>query len=223
MRMRKKKHLYKQLEKVSNYFINVKKDIPNVKEAILQKDYLNLCNIFGNENEICIEVGCGKGEFVSEMAKQNPDKNFIAIEMIENIIMLAAEKAASFNLKNVRFINVGAEYLERYFKDQSVSEIYLNFSPPYPQKSYEGRRLTNNDRVKSYKNILKKSGIISMKTDDKDFFDYTKGILTGQGFSVTDYTGLDDKILPMSLAVKTEYETKFMNLGIKINRLTAKK
>ncbi len=223
MRMRKKKHLYKRLEKVSNYFINVKKDIPNVKEAILQKDYLNLCNIFGNENEICIEVGCGKGEFISEMAKQNPDKNFIAIEMIENIIMLAAEKAASFELKNVRFINVGAEYLERYFKDQSISEIYLNFSPPYPQKSYEGRRLTNNDRVKSYKNILKNGGIISMKTDDKGFFDYTKDVLTGQGFSVTDYTGLDDKYLPSSLAVKTEYETKFMNLGITINRLTAKK
>ena len=114
--------------------------------------------------------------------------------MMDNIIMMAAENAKRKGLTNVKFLNTGAQYLPRYFKENSVETVYLNFSPPYPQKSYECRRLTNDNFINVYNYLLHQGGSIEQKTDDKDFFEYSLKKLTGAGFKV--YNVTQKKTLP---------------------------
>jgi len=223
MRMRKKKHLKERLEKVSEFIIDIKKDIPNVKEAVKNKAYIHVEDLFGEGKSVNIEMGCGKGGFIRDLALLNPDRAYFAVEMIENIMLLAVETVKKAEVKNVRFINVGAEYIERYFKDESVDEIYLNFSPPYPPKGYEGRRLTNPARIESYRKILKKGGTVYQKTDDADFFEYSRQNFLDAGFNVTDLSDSPEEDLPLPIKIKSEYENKFIDKGISIKKLKAEK
>lgn len=217
--MRKKKNLVARLSAVDN-LINVDTSIKNVNEAILDKRIIDLKSEFDREADLFLEVGCGKGGFISQIAKLHPENNYVAIEMIENIIVMAMEKVKKENLTNVKFLNIGAEYLPRYFEDNSVKGIYLNFSPPYPQNSYECRRLTNERFIKTYDRLLTVGGFVEQKTDDKGFFDYSKETFAKLGFEVTDLslTLLNDKN-----NVVTEYESKFLAQGLPIYKLIAKK
>lgn len=219
MRIKKKKHLKERLANASEYLIVAERDISNVIEAIKDKRYIDIDKVFSNENEVCLEIGCGKGGFVTEMAQLNKDKNFLAVEMLENIIVMAIENAKNKSLNNVRFINTGAEYLTRYIKDHTISTIYLNFSPPYPPKSYENRRLTNDRFISTYKQMLKEDGVIYQKTDDKDFFEYSKEKFIANGFKVE---VLNADVQHDFVNVKTEYEKKFESIGLPIYRLVAR-
>ena len=134
---------------------------------------------------------------------------------------MAAENAIKQGVSNVRFVNSGADYLPRYIKEDSIENIYLNFSPPFPQDGYESHRLTNPRLVNDYKRFLKSGGTIFQKTDDKLFFDYSFKKFVENGFLVDDVSDQID--LPKYGNVVTEYESKFKKLGIKINALTAKK
>jgi tRNA (guanine-N7-)-methyltransferase len=154
MRIRRKKHLKERLEQVKEYVIVADRDIVNVKKAIEDKKFFNYQTMFGNENPVELEVGCGKGGFICQKASLYPNINYIAVELLENILVMAAESAKKNNLYNVKFFNSGAEYLPRYIVPNSISKIYLNFSPPYPQDSYENRRLTCDRNVKNYKDFL---------------------------------------------------------------------
>ena len=129
MRIRRKKHLGDRLVAVKEYLIVPDRDIENVKEAIKNKKYFDYKAIFNNDNPVELEVGCGKGRFIVEKAKANPNVNFIAVELLENIIVMAAELAKQEGLKNVVFVNSGAEYLQRYIPESSIANVYLNFSP----------------------------------------------------------------------------------------------
>ena len=219
MRIRRKKHLEERVAILSDYLLVLDESIKNVNEAIKVKNFIDTKAIFNNENPVELEIGCGKGGFVCEKARQNPQINYIAVEMLQNIIVMSAELAKSNNLRNVIFLNSGAEYLPRYIKPQSINTIYLNFSPPYPKDGYENRRLTSERFVKFYREFLKEGGKIIQKTDDKDFFEYSKSIFSKNGFIVLDLTNEynDGKIL----SVKTEYELKFNEIGIKTNYLEA--
>ncbi len=221
MRMRRKKHLEERLEKVKGYFLVIERDVTNVNLAIADKRYIDYKKVFGNDNPIEMDVGCGKGGFITTLAKQNPDKNYIAVEMMENIILLAAETAQRENLKNLKFINTGAEYLPRYIPKNSISAIYLNFSPPYPNKSYANRRLTNARYLGVYDGLIKDNATIYQKTDDKDFFDYSYKSFQDYGYTVTDlYTSEFSKEYK---SVITEYENKFRAQGMPIYGLYAQK
>ncbi len=221
MRIRKKKHLKERLEQVKNIVIVPDRDILNVLEAVKNKRYFDYIEIFGNDNPVELEIGCGKGGFIIEKAKRNPNVNYIAVELLENIIVMAAENAIKEGVSNVRFVNSGADYLPRYIREGSIDNIYLNFSPPFPQDGYESHRLTNPRLVKDYKCFLKSGGAIFQKTDDKDFFDYSFNKFVENGFIVFDVSDQID--LPKYGNVVTEYESKFNKLGIKINALIAKK
>ena len=221
MRIRKKKHLKERLESVKDYVIVPVMDIKNVNEAINNKAYFDYEEMFNNSNPVELEVGCGKGGFIIEKAKGNPDINYIAVELLENIIVMAAENAKRQGLKNLKFINSGAEYLPRYIKDNSISNVYLNFSPPYPQKGYESRRLSSDRFVEYYKSFLKDGGAVYQKTDDREFFEYSFDKFCEHGFCVTE---ISSKIEDGSISnVMTEYEKKFSDLGIKVNALIAVK
>lgn len=221
MRIRRKKNLAERLERVKNYLIVPDRDIVNVKIAIQDKRYFDYEKLFGNNKEVELEIGCGKGGFVCEKAKVCKMKNYIAVELLENIIVMAAEKASKGNIDNVRFVNSGAEYLPRYIKDGSISNIYLNFSPPYPQDSYENRRLTCDRNVIMYKNFLMSGGSVIQKTDDKQFFEYSYKKFVEHGYSVED---VSLKIENGEIEnICTEYESKFRKLGMPIYALIAKK
>lgn len=221
MRIRRKKHLKERLDQVIDYLISPDRDIINVKQAVIDKKYFDYKLLFNNDNPVELEVGCGKGGFIIQKALQNPNVNFIAVELLENIIVMACENAKKFQLKNVKFLNSGAEYLPRYILESSISNIYLNFSPPYPQKSYENRRLTCNRHVLAYKSFLVPNGAIYQKTDDKGLFDYSIEKFLEHGFEVTDLTNdLKDGKIPN---VATEYENKFREKGMPIYVLKAQK
>lgn len=218
MRIRRRKHLEERLANINEFITVADKRYSNVNEAIRNKSYIDFELIFNNKNHVDLEIGCGKGRFISNLAKNNLDVNYLAVEKLENIILLAAEKASSFSLNNLRFINSGAEYLPRYIRPNSISNIYLNFSPPFPCKRDENKRLTNQTLVNNYKMFLKSGGCIFLRTDDKDFFEYSMANLISSGFLVED----DSDKQTNDNYVMTEYEEKFTQLGMKIYKLTAK-
>ncbi len=221
MRIRKKKHLKDRLALVGDMVIVPNRDIPNVLEAIKRKDYFNYKEIFNNDNPVELEIGCGKGSFIIEKAKQNPKVNYLAVELLENIIVMAAEHAKNDGLTNLKFVNSGAEYLPRYIPENSIWNIYLNFSPPFPQDGYEGRRLTNSRFISAYKSFLVQGGCVYQKTDDVDFFNYSFEKFSVGGFVVEDCSDRIDTLEYNN--VQTEYEKKFREQGVKINALIAKK
>jgi tRNA (guanine-N7-)-methyltransferase len=134
---------------------------------------------------------------------------------------MACENALKQGLKNLKFVNSGAEYLPRYIKDGSISNIYLNFSPPYPQDSYENRRLTCDRHILAYKAFLTDGGAVYQKTDDKGLFDYSLAKFKQYGFIVKDVSlEIEKGLIPN---VETEYESKFRALGLPIYALIAVK
>ncbi len=219
MRIRRKKHLKERLEQVKDYVIVPEQDVKNVKEAVKNKRYFDFKEMFGNDNPVEMEVGCGKGGFIIEKAKRNENVNYLAIELLENIIVMASENAKSNGLKNVKFVNSGAEYLPRYIKPNSIQNIYLNFSPPYPNDGYENRRLTADPKVEAYKEFLVEDGCVYQKTDDKGLFDYSFNQFKKFGFNVIDQTSdLERGVIDN---IETEYESKFRALLMPIYALKA--
>ena len=221
MRIRRKKHLEDRLLSVSDLVLVADRDIPNVKEAIKDKKYYDFVELFKNQNPVELEIGCGKGGFIAQKALLNPNVNYLAVELLNNIIVMAAELAKSRGIENVKYINSGAEYLPRYIKDESISNIYLNFSPPFPPNSYESHRLTCDRRVLEYKNYLVNGGCVFQKTDDKDFFEYSFDRFVANGFLVENVSSLIDNGKIEN--VMTEYEKKFREKGMPIYALIAKK
>ncbi len=221
MRIRRRKHLEERLENIKDYFIVADKEIIDVNKAVKDKKYFDFTEIFGNDNPLIMDIGCGKGGFITDLALKNPNYNFIGVEMMENIALLAAELAKSKEITNLKFVNSGAEYLPRYFPPESVSRIYLNFSPPYPKKSNENRRLTNKRFAAIYREILIGGGEIIQKTDDKDFFDYSYTSLCESGFDlrILSYSEANE----INKGVFSEYEKKFLQLNFPVYTLKAVK
>lgn len=219
MRIRRKKHLEDRLENVKDVLIVPERDIVNVKLAVQDKKFYDFNKIFDNDNPVELEIGCGKGGFITQKALLNPNVNFVAVEMLENIIVMACELAQKNGLTNIRFLNSGAEYLPRYIKEKSISNIYLNFSPPFPKIGSESHRLTSDNFVKAYKSYLVAGGKIYQKTDDREFFEYSFSKFVEHGFDVVE---ISDKIVNNQIEnVETEYEKMFKNKGLKINGLIA--
>lgn len=217
MRMRRKKHLAERVEKVSDILTVSDFDVLNCVLAERDKKYFDYKSFFGNGNPVEMEIGCGKGGFIAKKAATNPNVNYLAVELLQNIIVTAAEKAKAENLSNVRFFNCGADYLGRYIPPESLSAVYLNFSPPYPGKRYINRRLTKDALVKAYKRFLKGGAAVYLKTDDKDFYDFSAGVFKDNGFSVSDYlAGCEND-------AETEYERKFKAMGLPIYAFKAVK
>ena len=114
MRMRRKKHLEERLEECSDYIFFMDREDKHFQTSVLKKEYIELQKIFGNSNPVHLEIGCGKGGFVCEIARRNPDINFLAVEKASNVIVKAAEDAKAAGLNNLYFMRGSAEYLECY-------------------------------------------------------------------------------------------------------------
>ena len=221
MRMRKKKNLEARLEEVKEYILHTKCEEKDFEKDV-EKSLFDYEEVFGNSNPVRLEIGCGKGQFICEMAKRNPDVNFIAVEKIKNVIVAACEKAKEEGLTNVKFIAGCAEYLPRFIPENSVELIYLNFSCPFPKAKYARHRHTHRFFLEIYRKLLTEKGEIHQKTDNMHFFE----------FSLEEYSAAKYTIKNLSLDlhnsgfegnIVTEYEKRFSDLGQPIYRVEAYK
>lgn len=220
MRMRYKKHLEERMDAISDVLLHREvEEFYRLTEE--EKNFVvDPREVFGNDNPLYLELGCGKGAFAIQSAQLHPDRNYIALEKLSNVIVVSCEQAQQLHLPNLRFLNCRAENLLYYLPSGSVTEILLNFSCPFPKKTYANRRLTSPNYLAIYKQLLVKDGIIRQKTDDKPFFDYSVETLAANGFDVYDV----DYDLPADAEgnIVTEYESKFRALGKPIYALKAR-
>ena len=220
MRMRRRSNASDRLAALNDCFIQTFDDDANALELVNDKAYLDFHKLFGNNNPVYLEIGCGQGYFACETAKSNPDINIIAVERISNVILSGAESAKAQNIPNIIFLRTKAELLPRYFPDDSVEAIFLNFSTPLPKKGYTKQRLTHSRFLRIYKNILVDGGLIKQKTDDKNFFEFSLNEFIENGFDILFHT--DNLHENGTVGILTEYERKFVSQSLPIYALTAK-
>lgn len=210
MRMRKKKNCGARMERCSQIWI---KEPENYKGKWHE--------LFGNNNPIHIEIGCGKGSFIRGMAQMYPDVNFVAVEKVEDVIVMAMEKAVEAELTNVLFTDMDAERIEDFFEYGEAERIYLNFSDPWKKNKQAKRRLTHKNFLDRYKKILEPGKEIWFKTDNKPLFEFSLNSFCEEDFKLSNIT-LDLHNSGFEGNVMTEYETRFVELGQPIYRLQAK-
>lgn len=221
MRARRKKHLDERAEKQSSYIpVSKTSEVLGLPESE-RYAVKTVRDLFGNDNPLVLEIGCGKGRFIIEHAEREPNVNFLGVEVQLNVIISGAETASEKGLKNVKFFNCGAEILPYELERESVEKLYLNFSCPYPKKQYENHRLTYYRFLDIYKYLLKKGATIELKTDNDAFFEYSVNSLKENGFEIL-YLTTDLHLENPADNVVTEYEEKFVKLGKNINKLIAR-
>ena len=171
---------------------------------------------FNNNNPIHIEIGMGKGDFIIESAKRNPNINYIGIEKYDSVIVRAIQKSNELEISNLVIIRADAIKLEEIF-DKEIDTIYLNFSDPWPKERHAKRRLTSSIFLDIYDKIFKDEKKIIMKTDNINLFNYSLDSLCEYGYEIIYKTNDLDCLSEDN--IMTEYENKFYNKGIKINKL----
>ena len=177
---------------------------------------------FKNTNPIHIEIGMGKGQFIMELARQNPDINYIGIERYTSVLLRALQKMELEPLENLCFLCVDAQILPEVFSVGEVSRIYLNFSDPWPKDRHAKRRLTSKNFMACYDKFLAKEGHIEFKTDNQGLFDFSLEEIPSAGWNITAFTkDLHHEASMNEGNIMTEYEEKFSSMGNPICKLIA--
>ena len=176
--------------------------------------------IFGNDYPIHVEVGSGKGAFVSGMAKANPEINYIGIDIQKSVLSYALDKVLATDVPNIKLLWVDGSDLTDYFEDGEIDRLYLNFSDPWPKKRHEKRRLTYQSFLATYQQILPENGEIHFKTDNRGLFEYSLVSFSQYGMKLKG-VWLDLHASDFEDNVLTEYEQKFANKGQVIYRVEA--
>ena len=177
--------------------------------------------VFGNENPIEIEIGMGKGRFIMELAALHPEINYVGIERYPSVLLRGLQKRADLELDNIYFMCVDAKNLADIYAPGEVEKIYLNFSDPWPKDRHEKRRLTSEDFMTVYNQILRPDGVVEFKTDNRGLFDYSLEAIPRAGWKIQDFT-YDLHHNEMGVGnVMTEYEEKFSSKGNPIYKLIA--
>ena len=210
MRMRKKKNLDARWERCERYLVENPEDMKG-----------KWAEFFGNDKEIHLEIGCGKGGFVTGMAQKYPDINFIAVEKVRDVMVMAMEKAADAQLGNVVFMDMDAEKIEDIFEKGEISRIYLNFSDPWKKNKQAKRRLTHKRFLDRYKNVLPLGGYVWFKTDNRALFEFSLNSFAEEDFKMRNIS-LDLHNSKFEDNIMTEYEARFSQMGMPIYRVEAK-
>ncbi len=174
--------------------------------------------IFKNDHPLILELGCGRGEYTVNLAEMFPRNNYIGIDFKGARLWKGAKTAIENDMNHVAFLRIEIERIENYFAIDEVSEIWITFPDPHPQLSRERKRLTSPRFLSMYKNILKQGGIIHLKTDNADLYEYALGIVNENNYSVLASTNdlynsdLHDEVM----GIKTTYEKIFLKQGFKI-------
>ncbi len=177
-------------------------------------------NYFKNQNPILLELGCGKGEYTIGLAKNNPNKNFVGVDIKGNRIWTGASYATENKLLNVAFIRTRIDFIDYCFSEGEVDEIWITFPDPQPQKTRVRNRLTNPIFLNRYKKILKPNGLVHLKTDSTSFYEYTLEVIAELKLELL-YSTSDLYINNPSgkeelTNIKTHYEELFTAKGEKI-------
>ncbi len=175
---------------------------------------------FGNNNPIYLELGCGRGKFISQKAEENPHINFIAVDLKDEVIVYAMQKIQEKNLQNVRLIPMNISFIGDLFSEGEISRIFINFCNPWPKERHKKRRLTHSRFLELYKGFLKLPGDLYFKTDDKGLFDESLDYFKESGFEIK-YITYDLHNSDFEGNIMTEYENKFSSIGMKIMFLIA--
>ena len=212
MRLRKVKNAHEKLKADTKYFVDKENNYKGRWKSV-----------FNNDNPIHIEIGCGKGQFMMELAKKNPNINYVAIEKYDSVLLRVSEKANEYDIPNLRITIIDANEISNYFDKGEVERIYLNFSDPWPKNHHAKRRLTSKIFLDQYRLILSSNGEIHQKTDNRGLFEFSIESFNENNFSLShisldlhsDYEKYPDNIT-------TEFEDKWSKLG-PIYRLEARK
>lgn len=176
---------------------------------------------FKNSNDIYLELGCGRGKFITERAEENPDINFIGIDLKDEVLIYVKKKVHEKELENVRIVPLNIALIDGVFNSDEIGRIYINFCNPWPKDRHNKRRLTYTTFLNQYKKFLKPESEIWFKTDDVDLFNASQQYFKDSGFDIKYITydlhksGFEDNIT-------TEYEEKFTSIGMNTMFLIAK-
>ena len=208
------------------------RNIPGSREAIASSDFVihedvmtekkgHWNEVFGNSLPIYIEVGMGKGQFITRMASMHPDRNFIGIEKYSSVLIRALEKREQMaDLHNLYFLRMEAEDLPQVFAPGEAAGIYLNFSDPWPKDRHAKRRLPSKEFLARYDQILAPEGRIEFKTDNRDLFKFSLEKAEEAGWTVEQLTwDLHHDPAMMEGNVMTEYEERFSAKGNPIHKV----
>lgn len=219
--------------KESRYNLVRLRNVKGSREAIAESEFTindfaehkgKWNEVFGNDNPIRIEIGMGKGKFITELALQNPDINYIGIEKYSSVLIRAIEKRKDIELNNLIYIRMDAVEICDAFEKGEVDRIYLNFSDPWPKDRHAKRRLTSRQFFARYDEILKPDGKVEFKTDNRGLFDFSLEEIPETAFKIDEYTfdlHSDKEADIYKGNVMTEYEEKFVGLGNPICKLVA--
>lgn len=209
------------------------RNIPGADEAVSNSKYCidNPTNLKGhykdqlflNNNPLHVEIGMGKGQFLTTLAKENPDINYIGIERYTSVLLRAIQKVEDEDIPNLRFICFDAADILDIFSCHEVDRIYLNFSDPWPKDRHSKRRLTSSTFLNRYNSILSKDGHIEFKTDNRDLFDFSVEVINNHPLWKLDAVTYDlhnDSSMNEG-NIMTEYEEKFSSQGNPIFKLIA--
>ncbi len=205
------------------------RNIPGAKEEILQSPYVitdpEVCRgrwneeIFHNDHPIHMEIGMGKGRFLMEFSVLHPEINYVGVEKYDSVLLRALQKleqnkAEGRECPNLFFLREDARHLPDHFAENEVSQIYLNFSDPWPKSKHGNRRLTSRVFLKYYEQFLKPEGRIEFKTDNKDLFAFSLEAAAEEGWRILAETwDLHNDPELCRGNVMTEYEAKFSGRG----------
>ncbi len=206
MRQRKLKNIEERLVEHGEYLL----EDPADKKGKWQE-------VFNNNNPIYAEFGCGKGKFIMKMAELYPDRNFIAIECRESIVLRVLEKAEENKFTNITVVHEHILDVSEYFEENELSGIYLNFSDPWPKSRHAKRRLTSTNYLEGYQKILKPGCFLEFKTDNDGLFEFTVMQFEKTRMETIEFTDdLHNSDLDARL-VTTEYEDRFHGGGKNIH------
>jgi len=189
----------------------VANDIYVIKEPEKLKG--NWKSLFANDNPIHLEIGTGKGKFITELALQNPDINYIGIEKYSSVLLRALEKRRETELNNLYYLRFDAVYLLDIFAENEIARIYLNFSDPWPKERHAKRRLTSRQFLDRYDRFLQKDGEVIFKTDNRDLFEFSLKEAEASGWKIKGLTFDLHKSEYAKDNIMTEYEERFVSLG----------
>ena len=207
MRMRRKKHREDRLAACGDILIE---QIMDFKEDIK--------GVFpGSDAPLMLEIGCGKGTFVTETAKKHPNVNFLAFEKNPDVLVLAAERAKKEGVKNVKFVMCNADMLKEFAPCGNCERIYINFCDPWSKARYAKRRLTHANYLAVWQKLLKQGGQLHFKTDNRDLFAFSLNSFCDFGLRLQNIS-LDLHASGFEENIMTEYETMFAEMGKEVYR-----
>ena len=204
------------------------RNVPGSREDIANSEFViqnpekhrgEIVSLFPSKQPLFIEIGMGKGQFITILAKNNPDINYIGIEKYSSVLVRAIEKQAELELPNLKFIRMDAENINDVFAENEVDGIFLNFSDPWPKDRHAKRRLTSIQFFARYEKLLKPEGKIQFKTDNSALFDFSLEEVEATNFKATEISYDLHNSEWNEGNVMTEYEERFSAKGNPIKRV----